>query len=356
MNVLRRYLITTILRNVAVVLLVLLVVGTFIQFVGELDDVGVANYGLGTALGYVLLGMPQTVLLAMPAAALLGALLGLGNLAVHHELVVMRSSGISNLQLVLTVGLAGFALSVVMALLGGSLSPSLGAYAREMRAQALLEDGGLADAQSTWLKDGNLILNLRRSATDFAFGRGVYLFELDDSRSLKNVAHADSADVDPDESWVLSNYRESRFSDQGVAAGWQSVAVRRYNLNSELLGLSEVRYDLLDTPVLQRYIAYLQANNLDADGYLIAYWSRISRTVSALFMTLLAMPFVFGSMRSAATGARLVVGLVIGLGFYALDETVINSGTVFELDPLIVAWAPTLALALVTSFALSRLR
>ena len=45
------------------------------------------------------------------------------------------------------VGLAGFGLAVLMALLGESLAPSLGAYASEMRTRALNEDVALADGQ-----------------------------------------------------------------------------------------------------------------------------------------------------------------------------------------------------------------
>ena len=83
-------------------------------------------------------------------------------------------------------------------------------------------------------------------------------------------------------------------------------------MNPDLLELSVVREDLLDTPSLVRYIGYLQDNGLDAHRYLVAYWSRIASVVSVIVMTVLALPFVFGSLRSAGAGARLVVGLIIG--------------------------------------------
>jgi len=354
--VLTRYLVLSVLRGIAAVLGVLIVVGGFVQFVGQLDDIGVANYGIGSAVSYVLLNIPRAVFQSLPAAALLGALLSLGNLAVHHELIVMRSSGVSKLHLAGMVGVAALVLIVMMSLIGETLAPSLSAYAREMRTRALLEDDVLADSQSTWLKDGDLILNLRRGSEQYGFRSGVYLFELDDDKRLKQVAHADSADIDRADQWILSNYSETNFTNDGVSADRRAFLVRQYDLNPELLGLSVVRSDLLDTPALRRYIAYLEDNDLNADQYLIAYWGRIASVVAVLFMTLLAIPFVFGSLRSSAAGSRLAVGLVIGLGFYALDEVLANSGEVFDLDPIVVAWAPTIALGLVTGFALARLR
>jgi len=122
------------------------------------------------------------------------------------------------------------------------------------------------------------------------------------------------------------------------------------------LQLSVVREDLLDTPALTRYIGYLTANGLDASRYLGAYWRRIANIVSVVFMAMLALPFVFGSLRSAGAGARMTVGVVIGLGYYVAVQLSANTGQVFNLNPIVVAWAPTSVLILVTIVALARVR
>jgi lipopolysaccharide export system permease protein len=73
-------------------------------------------------------------------------------------------------------------------------------------------------------------------------------------------------------------------------------------------------------------------------------------------MTMLALPFVLGSLRSASAGARMIVGLVIGLGYYVLGELSTNSREVFALDPIVVAWAPSAVLCVITVLAVARLR
>jgi len=354
-NLLDRYIAVSVLKSVALVVVVLVAVATFIELVGQLDDVGTVRYRLEDALSYVALRMPRTVFMLLPAAALLGALLSLGNLAVHRELIVMRASGVSRLRLLGSVGVAGVVLSVSMALLGDSLAPSLAAYARALRAQALEDNVDLAGGQSTWLKDGDRIVSLHREADGFGFG-GVYLFELEADRALKQVARADSAAIDETNRWVLANYAETAFDSDGISARVERESVQSYGLSVELLDLSVVRHDLLDTQGLKRYISYLQANELDAAPYLIAYWARMADIVSALLMTILALPFVFGGLRSAGTGARLLVGLLIGLGYYVTAQTIANSGQVFDLDPRIVAWLPSVVLLAITAVALARTR
>ncbi len=356
MTTLRRYLIVAIYKGVATALAVMVTVGAAIEFVGQLGDVGTGDYGLSQALMFVALRLPRLVFETMPAAALIGALLGLGNLAVHRELVVMRASGVSMPQLLGAVALAGFGLSVVMALLGESLAPTLGAYAREMRTQALHEDVDLADGQSAWLKQGNTILNVRRSPGEFGYRGGVLLFELRGDDALAQIARADSAEIDSYNRWVLANFGETSFFEDRVEARREREAVLESELSPELLNFAVVRPDLLDKTGLENYIRYLRANDLDANRYLVAYWSRIADVVAVALMTVLALPFVFGGLRSAGQGARMLVGLVIGLGYYVLGELLENSGEVFDLDPLVVAWAPSALLLAAIALALARTR
>jgi len=356
MTLLRGYLVMAVLRGVATVLAVLVVVIAAIELVGQLNDVGTGEYDLQKALTYVGLRVPRTVFSTLPIAALIGGLLSLGNLAVHRELIVMRASGVSSWQLLSAVGLAGFALAVLMALLGESLAPSLGAYASEMRTRAMHDDITVAKGQATWLRDGDRILSLRRQAGDLGYGGGVLMFEMGPDRSLREVARADSADLDSADRWVLSNYAETSFLENGVAIRSEREATETHGLNPDLLELSVVREDLLDTPSLQRYIRYLQSNDLDAHRYLVAYWSRIASVVSVVLMTILALPFVFGGLRSAGAGARLVVGLVIGLSYYVIGEVLTSGGEVYGLAPLVIAWAPSALLLLVTAVAFARVR
>lgn len=356
MTLLRAYLVMAVFRGVATVLAVLVVVTCAIEFVAQLNDVGTGDYDLLAALMYIGLRVPRTIFNTLPIAALIGGLLSLGNLAVHRELIVMRASGVSSWQLLSAVGLAGFALAVLMVLLGESLAPSLGAYASEMRTRALHDDVSLADGQATWLRDGDRVVSLRRQAGDLGYGGGVLLFELGPDQSLKEIARADSADLDPANRWVFSNYAETSFESNGVAVRSQRESTEAYGINPDLLELSAVREDMLDTPSLVRYIGYLTANGLDAHRYRVAYWSRIATVVSVVVMTVLALPFVFGSLRSAGAGARLLVGLIVGLSYYVAGQVLESGGEVYRLDPLVIAWAPTAVLVLVTAVAFSRIR
>jgi len=73
-------------------------------------------------------------------------------------------------------------------------------------------------------------------------------------------------------------------------------------------------------------------------------------------MPILALAFVFGPLRTGGAGARLMIGVVIGLAYYLASEMLANSGQVFNFEPAVIAWLPSVTLAIVTVFALHRVR
>jgi lipopolysaccharide export system permease protein len=128
------------------------------------------------------------------------------------------------------------------------------------------------------------------------------------------------------------------------------------NVTAAFLGLAVENPELLTNRALWRLIGYFRANSLDDREYVFAFWSRISRTVAIAFTVLLAIPFVLGSLRSAGTGARMLMGLLLGMAFFVLQRLIESGTIVFDLNPIVLAWLPTALLAMVTITLLTRAR
>jgi lipopolysaccharide export system permease protein len=135
-----------------------------------------------------------------------------------------------------------------------------------------------------------------------------------------------------------------------------SVAVESFDLDADMLGITLVKPVSLSARGLMSYIGYLKKNELNAERYETELWSRVARTVTVVLMPVLALAFVFGSLRSAGSGGRLMIGVLIGLAYFLASEMTANSGQVFNLNPAVVTWLPSLALLIVTGFALTRVR
>ena len=96
-------------------------------------------------------------------------------------------------------------------------------------------------------------------------------------------------------------------------------------MGGDFLALTVSSPRQLETRVLWNLIRHLKQNDLDATEQEFAFWSRIARTAAILFATLLAVPFVFGSLRSAGAGARTLLGVLIGVMFF-LVQRMLESG------------------------------
>ncbi len=354
MGLLSSYLMRSILISTALVMLVLLALAGLFEFISQLDDTQ-GNYGVPQALLFALLRLPQLSFEMLPIAALIGSLLGLGDLANHSELVVMRTAGISVIRMAGMVAVSGVVLMILTGVIGEFIGPPLDYFARTMRDAGRYEQEERDIGTAAWVKDGPVILHLERINSEFEFG-ALYIFRFNEDSTLKSIARAENAGIDDSDKWILENYRETRFRDDGVQVVESSVAVESFDVNGELLGITLVKPVSLSARGLMSYISYLRKNEMSAARYETELWSRISKTVTVIIMPVLALAFVFGSLRSSGSGSRLLIGVLIGLGYFLASEMVANSGQVFNLNPAVITWVPSIALLLITAFSLSRVR
>jgi lipopolysaccharide export system permease protein len=354
-SILSRYVIKAILGNTVLVMLVLLALSALYLFITQQDEIGVGKYTVENALMYVGLNLPKYAFDMLPIAALIGALLALGNLARTLELIVVRAAGVSTMRIALWTAGAGVILMVITALIGEVISPPMEQYARQMKTFAKFNDYSMAGDKSAWAKDGDMMISVRQQAADNRYG-GVYVFKFDAQRRLRSVGHANNASIDKNNLWQLENYVESSIGRERVTTSKTAETQLQTRLSPEFLGLAVLDADSLPGRGLFSYIQHLKANGLDARSYEVAFWARIARTVAVAIIVVLAVPFAFGPMRSTGTGARTVVGIMIGVVFFLMAKMLESGGEVFNMPPLIVAWLPTALLTIITTIAISRVR
>ena len=352
-GILSQYLMRTIFASTALVLIVLLALAGLFEFIGELDDT-IGDYQTVQAILYTAFRLPNLAFAMLPIAVLIGSLLGLGALAGNSEIIVMRSAGLSVLELSGMVALSGGVLLVLTALLGEFIGPPLDTYARNMRMEARLEQDDDRVGNEAWVKDGSTYPHLEKVSPELEIG-SLYVFKFDGDR-LQSVAVAENSGIDENDNWILENLRETQFQNDGVQVLQSSRSIESFEVNADVLGTSLAKPMSLSARELLSYITYLHKNSLDATKYETEFWYRVSRTFTVLIMPILALAFAFGSLRTGGSGGRLMIGVVIGLAYYLASESLANSGEVFNLNPIIVAWLPTVALMVITVFALSRVR
>ncbi|PSJ46654.1 lipopolysaccharide ABC transporter permease LptG [Zobellella endophytica] len=352
-SILDRYIGRTVLMSILLCELTLVGLSAIIRYVEQLRSVGEGSYTLLVAFYYVLLSMPKEIVLFFPIAALLGGLIGLGQLASSSELVVMQAAGRSRFNIVTSALKTTVPLMLVIMLVGEYLAPATKLAADDLRTQARSDGQVVLSVNGVWAKDGEAYINIGQARRDGSLS-GITLYYFDDDMRLSRITQAAEASYRGDE-WQLLNVTDTLFNhgelittELQASRGWRS------SLTPEKLGVVAIDPDELSMRGLREYQAYLQENGQDGSLYALEFWRKALQPVMVVAMMLLASSFVFGALRSVTMGARLLMGILFGFGFYVANEVFGPVSLVYEVPPVVGALGPSLLFIGVALFLLNR--
>jgi len=341
MKILDRYIANAIVSGVTITLFVLLSLFGFFAFVEELRDVGQGNYGVWQAMQYVLLSLAGLAYQMFPIATLLGAIMGLGGLASNSELVVIRAAGVSLNRIIWSVLKVGFWIMALSIFLGEVVTPLAEEQAQQIRAMAL--NGEISSQEDgLWVKEKDNIAQIGELYSLKHLGQ-ITVYQMATGQRVDRVVHAAQARYDG-KGWMLSDVQVKDFSTGQVVAEHAQFHWRS-KVTPEMLDVVTVKPKFQPIVGLYNYIEYLQANGLASGQYEMAFWGKVVTPLVTALMVVLAIPFVFGPLRSVGIGQRILVGSMVGISFYLFNQMMNYVGLVFEFNPFLSSVLPTLLFA-----------
>ena len=356
MNTLDRYIGKSILGSIFATLLTLVGLSAIIKFVEQFRSVGKGTYDIWQAVAFTSLTIPKDIETFFPMAALLGALMALGNLASRSELVVMQAAGFSRFKIGMAVMKTALPLVLLTMVIGEWGIPQTEQFARDMRARALSGGSMLSMKNGVWAKDGNNFVFVRR-VTDDAKLNDIYIYTFDQNRNLTELKHANQASYSEDESkWTLRQVNHSMISKDEIKTSNRLSEKWETNLTPDKLGAVSLRPTSLSISGLYNYISFLRETGQDVSRFELTFWRKIFQPVSVGVMMLLALSFIFGSLRSVTAGARIVTGICFGFLFYVVNEIFGQMSVVYNMPAVFGALMPSLLFIVMIWWLLSRKR
>lgn len=349
------YLRRAVLTLTLVVGIALLAISTFITFVTELEDLGKGSYGIVTILQYVFLQVPETAYAMFPVIALLGTLMGLGALAANAELVAIRAAGVSIGRIAWGVAKAGLIVGGIAFALGEVVTPRTTPLADEIRGEARYGQSGAGGSQDVWLRDGKHFVSIGELVDEREI-RNVELFRIAEDGRMQAAIAIERA-VYEDDHWAFTGVRRTEFRQDRIVTEERASEPWPMDLTPELtpevLRLFVLEAESLSVWGLARYVTYLERNGLDAANPALSMWRKIAAPITVIVMMLVAVPFVIGPLRASGAGQRLFIGVLVGVGFYLVNEVTASTGLIYGLSPAVTAFLPT---AVVAALVAARLR
>ncbi|MDO9168368.1 MAG: LPS export ABC transporter permease LptG [Methylobacter sp.] len=355
MNVLTGYIVREIVKGSFIAILLLLTLFNLFTFSDQLKDLGKGSYGLTEIFYYLALTSPTVFYELMPASALLGSLFILGAMGNNRELIAMQAAGLSVMGIIRAVMLAGAILVFIAILVGEFVAPVTERAARVLKVTAQNEQVVMGGEYGLWLREGKKFINVRKIQDDGSLA-DISIYELDGQRHLRQSTHAEKASFQGKKQWKLEQIKQSDISIQQVTASSQNEQLWQSSVAPDLLKIVVVNPNNLSMYDLAMYIGFLKDNHQKSHSFELAFWGRVVNPLIVFVMLLVSAPFVIGVKRGVNVGARMMIGIVIGMGFNIVDKIVGHIGLIYEMNPPLMAFAPSLAVLVVALFALKRVQ
>lgn len=369
LGIVRRYLMREILLAVLLVLAALLVLYTSFDFINEINDVGKNGYRIEQAALFVLLQVPARAYELLPIAALIGTIYALSQLAQHSEFVILRVAGLSTGGAIRMVLLPGVILVVLTFLLGEVVTPRIETLTQQLALKSGSGPVSRGLRSGLWVKDttrdanGKVLVRFVNvaSVTGTNTLHNLKIYEFDTALRLQDIVLAEKGTFVPPNTWKLTSVTDSRFIDLGGSAAADQVKVTREperlwhsEINPQLLAVITVSPERMAARNLYTYVEHLEENKQTSERYRIAFWKKIIYPFAVLVMMALALPFAYLHFRSGGISFKIFTGIMIGIGFYLLNNLFSHLGLLNTWPPFVSAVMPSVVVLAAALLALRR--
>jgi lipopolysaccharide export system permease protein len=332
--------------TILMIMLGLLAMFSFFDLIQELNTLGRGNYGINQMLLFVLLSVPGHIYEVVPVAVLVGMMVSLGTLARYSELVVMRVSGLSILDIGLTLVKVGLVFTAVTFFVGELITPISEKMAQRMRIQATDSIVAQDFKSGLWVKDGKSFVNVENVLPDATL-LNVHIYEFDENFRLRSISNAKKGSFE-DERWGLSEVTQTKFNyakkieQNSVQTQFFNKANWRSLIRPELLNVLLVAPEKMSAWNLYSFINHLEINKQKTTRYEVALWSKMIYPLACIVMVILALPFGFLQQRSSGTSTKIFIGVLLGVIYQIMNRVFIHLGVLNDWPPLMSAITPTI--------------
>jgi lipopolysaccharide export system permease protein len=351
MNIIRRHLSKETTTNILLIMSALLAMFAFFDLLQELENIGKGSYGIGKILVFVLLSAPGHVYEIVPVAVLIGAMYTLAQFARNSELIILRVSGMSVLNIGVSLIRVGLVFALITFIVGEMITPLSEKTAQRMRIKAIDSVVAQDFRSGLWIKDGKSFVNVEQVLPDAEL-INIHIYRFDNHFQMTAINSAQSARFNGD-NWDLKGVTITHLEKTKVTseilpkARWQSL------IRPELLNVLLVMPEKMSAWNLYSYISHLTKNKQKTSRYEIALWAKIIYPIACIVMVMLALPFGFLQQRSGGIASKILAGIMLGILYQVLNKVFLHLGLLNDWSAFTSAVVPTFLFFLASILMLS---
>lgn len=336
-----RYLLRDFLANLGVAFFGLVLILTLGNVFDEFNRIMRHSPPIWAMMTYFALKVPYHITASMPLAVLIATLFTLARMLKSHELVAMRSGGMSQYSIAFPFLAVSMLMSLLIMVFDETVLPWANSARDEIRRVYIkkqpLRENRVVMRAALWSSKGQLIY-AREANGEEGVLRGVSIFEFD---GLVPVVRADAASVVPvKESWSLQGSQVYRWKGSEVSLA--RAAKSLYPVSEEMKDfLEEVRpVEALSLGDLKATIERLKKAGKEYGSEQVFYYFKWAFPFASFIVALLGVgiSFTFQSNPREGVAASFGVALFATLAYIGLVQLGEALGVGGVMPPLAAVW------------------
>ncbi len=346
-----RYVLVQQARSLGIALGVIAALIMLIDFVEISRGVG-SDVDLSGAriFGLMLLKSPQVIIQLLPFVFLFGTLAAFVGLNRRSELIAMRAAGVSAWRFVLPAAGAALLFGLITVTALGPLAASADGLFQRERTRLSGSAAGVEALPTVWIREGDdtrqMVIRAERQdrsnarLLDVTFF--IYTNDAEGMRTFSERIDADSASLS-NGSWRLVNA-------VGAEIGQRAVRYATLDLPSSLA--DEEAFERFARPQatsfwsLPAQIDRIEAAGFSSTAYRLRLQQLLATPLMFAAMSILAAAFSLRLMRLGDLARMSVAAVVLGFGFFFVNQAASAFGSAEVIPPWLAAWLPPLLTAL----------
>ncbi|MEM7222910.1 MAG: LPS export ABC transporter permease LptG [Pseudomonadota bacterium] len=296
---------------------------------------------LGNFLYYVVLRLPETAGFLLPLCTLVAALLTLGRMAQHSEIVALKAAGVPVWRVLKAFWPAALLVAVVQFAVSDGLTPlAQRAMERWDESAELARGADPLDGDGVWLHEHGTVAHIQavRGGGTRLYGLTLYLRDGDGNLTERLQA-------------LTANYQEGSWQLAGVTRTIGQIGrppqVETVPDQTWPIALTPAQLDDLSTQasglgLVQLYdFAGRRGLGVHPRHYYETWLNkRIAGPFAAFLMILLAAPMARNLSRTGGVVGTFALAVGFGMAYLITDGIVFTLGETGAFPPILAAWVP----------------
>ena len=340
MLILDRYVTQEVFKFLGIIIITVIGIFLAIDFFEKIDDFIDADVSFQRAALFFLLRIPFVLSQLFPLAIFLAALITLGLMNKHNELLAMRGGGVSMTFFLRTLLSLGILFSLILFIISDILVPISSSRANQIYAREVKKEAAITSREKNiWLKGNRSISHIKYYNPSTRSISGITLYIFNNNFNLIRQVDAASA-IFKNGKWIFEKVLEQSLSSQTgeYNVSFHEQRAETLDILPEDFERITKKSEEMNVLELWDYIRTVESEGYDATRYRVDLHGKIAFPFVCILLYLLALGI--GTKKKFKENLFIVIALGIGVAFlyWTLNSFCLSLGYGGVLPPIAAAW------------------